>query len=126
VRFAEIQNGKVRHVGGGPDYTVLPIGAVEIPEEADVQEGMIQDGETFRWQTAEEIAAEHRPAFDAERERQFAGTDWIRQRHADRSELAIDDAANWTAWLEYWQTLRDMPDQPDFDPANPVWPEKPE
>lgn len=124
--FAEIENGKVRHVGGGPDYTVLPRNAVGISNEENIQEGMIRDGSIFRWQTNDEVAAEYRPAFNTARDRLFAETEWVRQRHADRLALGIDESANWTAWLAYWQALRDMPMQADFDPRHPVWPVQPE
>lgn len=63
--------------------------------------------------------------FKAERDRLFAATQWVRERHADRVDLGQDDSENWTAWLEYWQALRDMPSQPNFDAANPSWPEQP-
>lgn len=64
--------------------------------------------------------------YERERDIKFAETEWVRQRHADRAELAIEDGANWTAWLNYWQALRDMPEAEGFDPEHPVWPEKPE
>jgi len=63
--------------------------------------------------------------FQAERDRLFAATSWVRERHEDRVALGIDDTANWTAWLAYWQSLRDMPDAPDFDASAPIWPEAP-
>lgn len=64
--------------------------------------------------------------FRAERERRFAATEWVRQRHADRSEMEMADGANWALWLEYWQALRDLPNVEGFDAKNPDWPEKPE
>lgn len=64
--------------------------------------------------------------FRSERERLFAATEWIRQRHTDRMEMDLVDSANWSMWLEYWQALRDLPNAPDFDPANVQWPEMPE
>lgn len=64
--------------------------------------------------------------FRNERNRRFANTEWVRQRHVDRIEMGVDDSANWTAWLNYWQALRDMPDAAGFNPERPVWPAKPE
>jgi len=135
MRFAEVNDrGRVRYVLPpelASEYTVLPPNSLEIALDADVSEGdvPVYDAEgnlSFRAQTVEENAAEARPGFDAERNRLFTETEWVRQRHADRLELVIDDAANWTAWLNYWQALRNMPQQEEFDPASPAWPEKPE
>jgi len=69
--------------------------------------------------------AEARPAFDAQRMALFADTEWIRQRHADRVDLGVDDSVNWRAWLEYWQALRDLPNTEGFDPRTPNWPKQP-
>lgn len=134
MRYVEIENGRVRFVlpaEKADEYTILPPNALEIALDAEVSEGDVpeydQEGNLcFRFRTPEEIAAEHRPVFDATRNWLFEETEWVRQRHADRVELALDDQANWAAWLNYWQALRDMPAQEGFDPANPVWPEKPE
>lgn len=76
--------------------------------------------------TPAEIAEEYRDGFDAERDSLFEETAWARERHADRAALGIDDSENWTAWLSYWQALRDMPDAGGFDPTCPSWPLKPE
>ncbi len=129
MRFAEIIDGRVRYVlpsnlAGG--YTLLPPNAVEIALDAEVAEGDVYESGTFRRPTTAELQAPARTAFDTERERLFSETDWIRQRHADRLELGIDDAVSWTAWLVYWQALRDLPDAEGFDPEQPVWPVKPE
>lgn len=64
--------------------------------------------------------------FRAERDMIFSATEWIRQRHADRMEMGLSDGANWSAWLEYWQALRDLPNVEGFDPQNLEWPERPE
>lgn len=128
MKYAEIMNGKVRYIG---EATALPfftgsIEAVEIPDGIDdVQEGDIYEKGIFRPQTKEEIIAEYQPVFNAERTRRFSETQWIRQRHADRIELGIDDKTEWKDWLTYWQALRDMPQQPEFDPRTPAWPEAP-
>ena len=102
-------------------YTILPPNSVEIAVDADVREGDVYENGAFRRRTAEELMAEARPAFDIQRAAFFADTEWIRQRHADRVDLGVDDAANWTAWLEYWQDLRDMPEAEGFDPRTPVF-----
>ena len=124
MRYAELEGNVVRHVGGGPDYKILPPNAVEITKDADVQEGDVYEDGKFRRKTAEELYVEHRQQFDSERERLFRNTAWVRERHADLIELGKSDAL-WNTWLKYWQALRDMPEQLDFDPADPAWPEQP-
>jgi hypothetical protein len=124
--FAELDGNKVRHVGGGDDYTILPPQSIEIPSMDAVHEGMIYEDGEFREPTTDEFNSIYRSAFDAQRNALFSETVWIRERHLDRLELDIDDADNWADWLAYWQTLRDMPEQPGFDPEKPEWPEKPE
>lgn len=64
-------------------------------------------------------------AFWSERNRLFAETEWARQRHSDRIESNIDDAANWKEWLDYWQALRELEEQEDFDPRKVIWPTRP-
>jgi hypothetical protein len=134
MRFVEIENGRARYVLPAElagEYAVLPPSAVEIALDAEVAEGDVYviDAEgngTFRKPTPEEIAAPSRARFDVARDALFEETRWVRERHADRVELGIDDQANWTSWLNYWQTLRDLPDTEGFDPERVVWPEKPE
>ena len=129
ARFAEVDNnGIVRYVLPAElaeQYPVLVSGQVEIAIDADVREGDVYENGVFRRRTEEELMAEARPAFDARRAMLFADTEWIRQRHADRVDLGVDDTANWTAWLEYWQALRDMPEAEGFDPRTPNWPKQP-
>jgi hypothetical protein len=125
MRYAELENDRVRHIGGEPEYTVLPPNCVEIPEGIEVYEGQIYDGDSFREMTNDEIEAIYRPVFDAERNRLFSATEWVRQRHADRVEMGIDDEVNWNSWLDWWQALRDMPEAEGFDPRSPEWPSLP-
>ena len=126
--FAEIYGGRVSAIVDNPAYAILPPNCIEITAGMDVQVGYVFDQETrtVHLPTQEELNAIYRPAFNTERNRLFAATEWVRQRHADQVELGINDAANWDTWLNYWQALRDLPDQPDFDALNPVWPEMPE
>jgi len=128
MKYAEIMKGKVRFIGESPELPVFSgsITAVEVPEDVDIQEGYVYEKGNFRAQTTDEITAELKPNFNASRVRIFEETEWVRKRHADRVELKIDDKENWKAWLGYWQALRDMTNQPDFDIRNPTWPTKPE
>ena len=125
MRFAQLDNGIVNHIGGGEDYLILPPGCVEITDGMTVNAGDLYEDGAFRSPTQDDLNLIHRPAFNATRETLFASTAWARQRHADRVALGIDDTENWTAWLTYWQALRDMTAAPDFDAANPFWPEAP-
>lgn len=124
--YAELDGNKVRFVGGGEDYTILPPNSIEIDSLDDVHAGMVYENGIFREPTEEEILAPSLAAFRAERDRLFVVTQWIRERHFDRAELNIDDSENWTAWLNYWQALRDLPATDKFDPREPIWPEVPE
>lgn len=129
MRYAEIDGGKVRYVLPAElsrDYTVLPPNAVEIDLDAKVSEGDIYVDGRFRKPTDDDRIATVLPGFRAERIRLFAETEWARYRHSDRLELGIDDALNWSEWLAYWQALRDLPEQPEFDPQSPAWPAMPE
>ena len=137
MRYVELdENKRVRFVlpsDLADKYPVLPPNSVEIPEKADIRIGdryvkEVIDGKQvayFAPITQAETDAEKKAAFDLERSRRFAETAWARERHADREELTVDDQENWRAWLEYWQALRDMPQREGFDPAKPVWPERP-
>ena len=129
ARFAEVNDsGIVRYVLPAElaeQYPVLVSGQVEIAIDADVREGDVYENGVFRRRTEEELMAEARPAFDAQRKALFADTEWIRQRHADRVDLGVDDSVNWRAWLEYWQALRDLPNTEGFDPRTPNWPKQP-
>ena len=129
MRYAEIENGKVRFVlpeSLSAAYLTMPPNAVEIASDAEVSEGDVYEGGVFRTATEGELNAEVLAAFRMERDARFEGTRWARERHSDRVDLGEDDEANWDLWLEYWQALRNMPDQEGFNPAAPVWPEKPE
>ena len=124
MRAGKIINGVVVSIAENMD--TLPVNCVKITDGMTVNIGDMYEDGAFRTPTLADTNRIHRPAFNAARDRLFAETAWIRQRHADRVELMADDAANWTAWLTYWQTLRDMTAAPDFDAANPTWPEQPE
>ena len=63
--------------------------------------------------------------FLAEREKLFVETNWVRERHSDRVELGIDDTENWRMWLDYWESLRNLPNSKDFSPIDIIWPQKP-
>lgn len=130
ARFAEVnESGIVRYVLPAElaeQYPVLVSGQIEIAVDADVREGDVYENGAFRRRTDDELKSAARPAFDARRAALFASTEWVRQRHADRVDLGVDDTANWTAWLEYWQDLRDLPETEGFDPRTPVWPAQPE
>ena len=135
-RFAEIEGLGVRYVLPAEladDYPVLIKNQVEIADDADVVQGDIYEDGKFRHVTKEEIQAQARPAFDAQRNALFDETRWVRERAADLKELdrlnvralTAADIAKWKKWLTYWQALRDMPTQVGFDPASPVWPKQP-
>lgn len=79
------------------------------------------------WQdlrTPEQCAADTQAELDEawaavrkQRDALFAQTEWRRWRALDQGEL-VDPA-----WLDYWQALRDITDQPD--PNNITWPVAP-
>lgn len=129
MRYAEIEGNRVRFVLP-PElaeiYPTMPPNAVDITSEADVSEGYIYENGAFRPPTTDEVNAVPLAMFQAERTRRFSEAAWVRERHADRVDMGIDDEENWDAWLNYWQTLRDMPDTEGFNPSEPAWPEKPE
>ena len=54
-----------------------------------------------------------------ERDRRLAETDWIITMHKEKGTNIP------AAWKTYRQALRDLPANTE-DPANPVWPTKPE
>ncbi len=130
MRFVELDDKKqIRFILPAEladDYEILPPNSIEIPLNSTVTIGMVYDSGEFREKTSGEIIAEYRPKFIAERSRLFSETAWIRERHSDRIELDIDDSENWTAWLNYWQALRNMPESEGFNIENPVYPESPE
>ena len=80
--------------------------------------------------TAEEIAEREAYARDVlpgilldnlrrERDRRLAETDWVITMHKEKGTNIP------AAWKTYRQALRDLPANTE-DPANPVWPTKPE
>lgn len=73
--------------------------------------------------TSDQLAAQVR----FERDALVAGSDWIMSRHVD--ELALGGAvtltaAQYQAWLQYRQALRDMTKQTGF-PKTVTWPSAP-
>ena len=127
-RFAEIEGLGVRYVLPAEladDYPVLVQNQVEIPLDADVVQGDIYEDGKFRHITIEELQAQARPGFDAQRNALFNETRWARERHSDLKDLAINDTVNWKSWLNYWQYLREMPQKTGFDASAPAWPVKP-
>ena len=125
MRFAQIDNGKVTLIVDDSAYTILPPNCIQLTKTFIVKPGDIYEAGSFRIETLDDIQKEFRPVFNKERERLFESTKWIRERHQDRIELVIDDSKNWDEWLIYWQALRDMPQQIDFDALYPKWPEQP-
>jgi len=138
MRYAEIENNKVRYVLPAEieaDYKVLPPNCLEIGIAQDVQAGDILEVEldaksgeilkSFRRQTDDEINAPYKLDFEAERATLFFDTQWVRERHADRIEQGIDDKENWNEWLKYWQALRDLPASEGFDYKNIIYPVNP-
>ena len=91
----------------------------------------VQTGETTLVPfTAEEIAEREAYTRDVlpgiqleelrlERDRRLAETDWIITMHKEKGTNIP------AAWKTYRQALRDLPANTE-DPANPVWPTKPE
>lgn len=62
----------------------------------------------------------------ARRQELFDGTKWIQERHKDEVELDVTPSLTpekYTAWLEYWQALRNITNQEH--PDDVVWPELP-
>lgn len=108
----------------GTYETIIPLTDDSIIVEKDYYYD--RDTGTFRPPTKDELLARYKWSFNNQRDLLFSQSNWIRQRHTDRIDLGIDDTNNWTAWLNYWQALRDLPEWEDFDPRNPQWPTKPE
>jgi hypothetical protein len=91
----------------------------------------VQTGETFTVElTAEEIAereayvrdvlpVKQMAALRLRRDQLLSDCDWVITMH---KELGTNIPA---AWKNYRQALRDLPANTE-DPANPVWPTKPE
>ncbi len=132
MRYAEIEKsnigGIVRYVLPAEladDYKILPSYAVEIALDADVRDGDIYENGKFRRPTVDDLNARYRPDFNRQRDALFTQTAWARERHQDRIDQGINDNENWEEWLAYWEALRDMPAQMEFDAAALKWPEQP-
>ncbi len=126
MRFAQLENNKVTTIIEGIDYKILPPDCIELSKLEAIEIGNIYENGEFRESTAADTEKEFRPIFNAERSRLFDITAWVRERHFDRLELLIDDTDNWAAWLNYWQKLRDMPADINFNAQFPIFPDKPE
>lgn len=61
----------------------------------------------------------HKTWFDAERFKKIQSVEWMLTAYSDASYECK------SAVLSFIQTLRDMPEQPDFKYYAPVWPETP-
>ena len=87
------------------EVTRIPLTAEEIAEreayERDVLPGILLDN------------------LRRERDRRLAETDWVITMHKEKGTNIP------AAWKTYRQALRDLPANTE-DPANPVWPTKPE
>lgn len=94
--------------------------------ERNLQTGEVKEVEM----TSEEIAEREAYARDVlpgiqleelrrERDRRLAETDWVITMHKEKGTNIP------AAWKTYRQALRDLPANTE-DPANPVWPTKPE
>lgn len=63
-----------------------------------------------------------------ERASLFAETEWIKLRHRDQIDRGIPTSLTteqYEAWLDYWQALRDIPEN-FTDPFSITWPTQPE
>jgi len=74
------------------------------------------DGIFYSAKSTEAVSHLKAKIFDPVRNKAFKETMWARYRHSDRVDLGIDDAENWNEWLHYWQKLRDLPEETDFNP----------
>lgn len=57
----------------------------------------------------------------------FKETEWIKFRHRDQKEANIQTTLTeeqYQEWLDYWQALRDLPNNFQ-NPEEVVWPDKP-
>jgi hypothetical protein len=61
----------------------------------------------------------------------MSSTDWVRYRHQDELQLGITttlSAATFKQWLQYWQQLRQIPEQmiaAGQNPSTVAWPTQP-
>lgn len=83
-----------------------------VPCGTSVTVGMTWDGETF---AAPDLDAALAEAGRAERDRRLAASDWTQL-----ADATLDDATR-SAWAEYRQALRNVPQQEGF-PWNINWP----
>ena len=88
----------------------------------DIQNYLVEDGK-LRAKTQSELDTENEPREVAEcyahRNALLAESDWTQANDSPLSESVK------TNYQQYRQILRDMPQQSDFDPLNPNWPEPP-
>lgn len=102
-----------------------------VPESGDYITRTLPNGAKVTTQYNEIVVPEDEQvstafeAFVIERDRLFGETTWARQRHQDRLDAGINDQENWSLWLAYWDSLRNMEEQDGFDPRNIKWPERP-
>lgn len=85
-------------------------------------------GMTYTTQDSPEVEPSDTDVVKAKRTALMNSTRWIWERHHDEIEMGIPTSitdATYQQWLQYWQSLRDLPDQEGFDPENPVWPDQP-
>ena len=104
------------------------IGSLVVLTEEELPEvGYLYLDDVFYQPTSPEIFEYYKTTvYNPVRQKIFSDTQWIRERHEDRISLGIDDTENWLSWLNYWQSLRDLPSVEGFDPLNPILPLKPE
>ena len=76
-----------------------------------------EEAECAAW-AAEEPALQMK-SLRQQRNERLAETDWVSLKYYDLGQPVP------TEWTEYRQALRDLPANTE-DPANPVWPTKPE
>jgi hypothetical protein len=97
-----------QHMIASTDYdTFVVVGAEKPPKEA------------FEAKLKELIDAQPLKNLRQERNRRLAEVDWVFS-----TDYQIEDTL-YKEWLAYRRALRDLPSVTE-DPANPVWPEKPE
>lgn len=83
-------------------------------------ETVLTGAEADAWRAQFEISDEEKiQNLRRERDRRLAETDWIITMHKEKGTNIP------AAWKTYRQALRDLPANTE-DPANPVWPTKPE
>lgn len=136
-RFAEVKDSVVRCIHEGPDgwtpqyeagsgLQAVDVTSMETPP---VQGSTWSGGLTFVAPTPPAphvpTAAEAMASFRAQREILLTATDYVSNQILEYDQFAIGDLSKIQRVVQYRQALRDMPNDPEFDPANPVWPAKP-